>query len=312
MWHHVDERSPIIQCQIVEADAPEKQLRGRRLLSNYSPMRIPKLVVLGSAMVFGTLGSFQLHAQTQRDDSDLQAKARDELRRKMSELDSAPTTSTTAPALTPAPVAPAKTPPPMKMKTAPPPPMETPRPQPVMNTAPVLAQASPPQVAPSQIYIQQPNPDRDKAEQMLRQKMAELDAQQAASQPPPKGSVRPMTMTPPPVTAPPVATPPASDDAKARAEADEVAKTETRLKAKADAKAKREAEARAKQDAKFNPQAATFPVATQPPPSTPPPAMSATMTAKDQRLEALLQQYRADQITPQQYHEQRAKILAEP
>jgi hypothetical protein len=33
---------------------------------------------------------------------------------------------------------------------------------------------------------------------------------------------------------------------------------------------------------------------------------------KEQRLHALLLQYQADQLTPQQYHEQRAKILAEP
>jgi hypothetical protein len=33
---------------------------------------------------------------------------------------------------------------------------------------------------------------------------------------------------------------------------------------------------------------------------------------KQQRLDDLLTQYKADQITPQQYHEQRAKILAEP
>lgn len=41
----------------------------------------------------------------------------------------------------------------------------------------------------------------------------------------------------------------------------------------------------------------------------PPPAVSAT---KQQRLQQLLQQYMADQLTPEQYHEQRAKILAEP
>ena len=33
---------------------------------------------------------------------------------------------------------------------------------------------------------------------------------------------------------------------------------------------------------------------------------------KQQRLDALLKQYQADQITPAQYHEQRAKIIAEP
>jgi hypothetical protein len=46
------------------------------------------------------------------------------------------------------------------------------------------------------------------------------------------------------------------------------------------------------------------------------PALSGPATglsaAKEQKLNELLNQYRADQITPQQYHEQRAKILAEP
>jgi len=34
--------------------------------------------------------------------------------------------------------------------------------------------------------------------------------------------------------------------------------------------------------------------------------------AKQQKLDALNEQYRLDQVTPQQYHEQRAKILSEP
>jgi hypothetical protein len=41
----------------------------------------------------------------------------------------------------------------------------------------------------------------------------------------------------------------------------------------------------------------------------PPPAVSA---AKQQRLDELLRRYMADEITPEQYQEQRAKILAEP
>jgi len=40
----------------------------------------------------------------------------------------------------------------------------------------------------------------------------------------------------------------------------------------------------------------------------PPAALSGS---KEQRLQQLLQQYKSDQITPQQYHEQRAKIIAE-
>jgi hypothetical protein len=42
-------------------------------------------------------------------------------------------------------------------------------------------------------------------------------------------------------------------------------------------------------------------------PAGPPPPVSAE---KVQKLDALLQQYKADQITPEQYHEERAKILA--
>jgi hypothetical protein len=44
-------------------------------------------------------------------------------------------------------------------------------------------------------------------------------------------------------------------------------------------------------------------------PSAPALPIAAT---KEQRLQQLLSQYKADQITPQQYHEQRAAILAEP
>jgi hypothetical protein len=35
-------------------------------------------------------------------------------------------------------------------------------------------------------------------------------------------------------------------------------------------------------------------------------------TEKQQKLADLLRRYQADQVTPSQYHEERAKILAEP
>ena len=62
------------------------------------------------------------------------------------------------------------------------------------------------------------------------------------------------------------------------------------------------------------------PVTSKNQPPTPPsvslPALQGPATGlsstKEQKLNELLNQYRADQITPQQYHEQRAKILAEP
>jgi hypothetical protein len=39
---------------------------------------------------------------------------------------------------------------------------------------------------------------------------------------------------------------------------------------------------------------------------------SSLPASKEQRLQQLLQLYKADQITPQEYHDQRAKILSEP
>ena len=68
------------------------------------------------------------------------------------------------------------------------------------------------------------------------------------------------------------------------------------------------------------PMPAPAPVASKNQPPAPPsvslPALQGPATglsaAKEQKLNELLNQYRADQITPQQYHEQRAKILAEP
>jgi hypothetical protein len=46
-----------------------------------------------------------------------------------------------------------------------------------------------------------------------------------------------------------------------------------------------------------------------PPIAGPPPAVSAN---KQERLTELLRKYRADEITPEEYHQQRAKILGEP
>jgi hypothetical protein len=39
---------------------------------------------------------------------------------------------------------------------------------------------------------------------------------------------------------------------------------------------------------------------------------AAIPAGKQQRLDELLNRYRADQITPEEYHQQRAAILAEP
>jgi hypothetical protein len=44
-----------------------------------------------------------------------------------------------------------------------------------------------------------------------------------------------------------------------------------------------------------------------------PPTTSAKVaTTKDEKLAELLRKYKADELSPREYHEQRAKILAEP
>ncbi len=261
-------------------------------------MRIPKFMVLSCAVVLGTVGSLQ----AQRDDSDLQAKARDELHKKMMELNSTPSA---VPA--PAPVAPVKKPKPVKVQAPPvvntpppvvatPPPVVKAPPPPVVKPIPAVVPPPPAPVAASAssagMFMPPPNPDRVKAEEVLRQKMAELNAQDAGAKPA-------MVMS-------------HSSDADAR----DVAKTEAELKARSDAKARAKAP-----KAVLPPPVETTPGV--PPPvvisptvassTTPPPVIvPAAMGSKEQRLGVLLQQYKADQITPQEYHAQRAKILAEP
>ncbi len=68
--------------------------------------------------------------------------------------------------------------------------------------------------------------------------------------------------------------------------------------------AERQAEAAAKRARKSRVQSTAFePLA--------PPALPIS-NEKQQRLAELLKKYKADQISPVQYHEQRAKILSEP
>lgn len=96
--------------------------------------------------------------------------------------------------------------------------------------------------------------------------------------------------------------------------AKESAKAEAEAKKKADAKARKEAEAKAKAEKGNSGQAMTIaPVVKKggmvKPIEAPPLPISAD---KDQRLQELLKRYKADQLTPEQYQTERAKILAEP
>ncbi len=106
----------------------------------------------------------------------------------------------------------------------------------------------------------------------------------------------------------------AQAEAKAKKEAEKKAKAEAAAKKKAETEANKEAEARAKAE-KGQPgqsgakASAAKKGATVQPLEAPPLPISAE---KEQRLQELLTKYKADQITPDQYQKERAKILAEP
>jgi hypothetical protein len=185
-------------------------------------------------------------------ESEAQAKAREALRKKMSELDAqekgAPATAPTAPTpATPAVVSPAPT---------------------------------SPAAAPAPLGVDDEATAR--AREAMRQKMNELNAQQrpapapaTPASPPPEIVAAPVAQPQtPPIVAPapaPVYAPPAPAGGSKRGG--------------------------------FGPRPEFHPI---PAPASP------ISGSKESRLADLLRQYKADEITPEQYHKQRVKILAEP
>jgi len=105
------------------------------------------------------------------------------------------------------------------------------------------------------------------------------------------------------------------------------AREDARLKAEQEVKAKNEARAREKAMKQAKPPSTAQ---AKPPPAAPPerpaqvkakpeevktaadPLPTKLPKSKQQRLDELLEAYKKDQLSPSQYHEQRAKILAEP
>ncbi|HOX55379.1 MAG TPA: hypothetical protein P5205_01430 [Candidatus Paceibacterota bacterium] len=298
-------------------------------------------------------------------DTEAQIKAREALEKKFNELQSQPPAAMPAPRATipqtqtqPAPVVvPAPAPQPAPTVTAPvmepsvggrtippaqwaPPPVRRPRtsrsasqaaPAPVV--APAVAPATTPVlVAPTPMDSQ----SIARAREVLRQKMAELQAQPGtatpqpviAAPPPAAVTVPAPAMAPPPVVQPvapavqpvPAATIPAVQPAATPMLAAPTPADPTLL-----AKAQEALDLKMKELAAHPPVEPTAPASSTqkvtkrptaeqilqsfPPLQGPPPAVA---TAKQQRLDELLAKYKADQITPEEYHQQRARILAEP
>ena len=229
-------------------------------------------------------------------DSDAIAKAREAMRQKLAEMEtqSAPAAAIPAqpvPAVQPMPAAVAPAPAPAPMVPAPPvvaqpEPAPTPAPAPTVQAPPIVVQPAPvpaPAVQPApQAPLAAPTPvDSEtiaKAREALRQKMKELEAQPPAEA---VTLIRPVTKTAPETK--PIAT--QSQGSPVQPEAKPMAEKPPKKAGKVTG-------------------ASAFP-----PLAAPPPSVSAD---KDQRLQELLRKYRADQITPEEYHQQRAKILGEP
>jgi hypothetical protein len=238
-------------------------------------MQTSKLILVICAVALFT-GDSILRAQ----ETEAQKRAREALRQKMLELEGQP-----QPAAPPPPAAP-KPP-----ETAPP---------------PAIAPATPPPAAPD--FTPAPSVNRDaqtRALEALRQKMNEgQPGQPAAPATVATPATPPQVITPvtPPPTAPVAAPVAPSADSSAQARAQQALELKMRELDAGQPVAPPVAPPVTSPAAPTFPEVAFKPIEPLPSPVSGP---------KAQRLSELLRKYRADQITPEDYHKQRAAILAE-
>jgi hypothetical protein len=120
-------------------------------------------------------------------------------------------------------------------------------------------------------------------------------AEDTSTQAPPLAATSPQTVT-------------NKAELKKQAQAEAKAKKEADKKAKAEAEAKKKAEKANAEQSGTHASASKKGAAVQPI-EAPPLPISAD---KQQRLQELLKKYKAEELTPDQYQKERAKILAEP
>lgn len=236
-----------------------------------------------------------------RPDTEAQAQAREALRKKIAELEGQPVGATPAPAVTPNPTA-------APAATA----ATTATPAPPASSTPVAAEgagfSSPPaagQATPEQI---------ERLREATRQKIAELNTKGKTAPeatPPAAVAETPAAVVVAPAT---VVETPAKSAAERRAEEKAAAAEQKRLAEEAKAREKAAAEAAsalaAQEKAKAKAEANPAPKASAFEPLPAPPTNIAA--SKEARLAELLKKYKADEITPEQYHTERSKVLAEP
>jgi hypothetical protein len=153
----------------------------------------------------------------------------------------------------------------------------------------------------------QDNPAQAAARQALEQKMRELDANPAAIAPAPAAVVAATPAAPAAVASVP-AVEVAAVSTDAALSDNTVAMKPVNKKSQPVSKKKSPKTAEAKFAPANPPAVAATPVVGEP-------VAAATLPAvlsKAEKLQKLLAQYKADQITPEEYHTQRAAIVAEP
>ena len=245
--------------------------------------------------------------------------AREALRKKIAEIETQKPVATSTPAPTPPTVvaAPTPTPTPPPVVAAPTPaPVPRPEPAPILTPPPVIAQLAPtappvvskptptPAVSPGAEFAAVPAiPDSveiSKAREGMRKRIAELESQPKPLESQPKPSpTQPKLTAPVPPAKPNASFEPVEGIAPGTSAIAIYEPEKTRAK---DLSAKERARMEAERAAMRTP--ASFNTV-----EVPPPAISA---AKAEKLAELLRTYKVDEITPEQYHKERAKILAEP
>lgn len=177
----------------------------------------------------------------------------------------------------------------------------------------------------SSLHAQKPDTDvQSKAREKLREAMAQLDAQKGMAPAPAKvmpAPAKPAVKPPPAVVVAPSAPskPPEVVIAPATivpTEPKPVVKVKAEKKPVKPVVVKTEntdqwAPAKPSPEPKKKPEVSKTSVVVMPAPIIVPP-ITPIPGSKEQRLNELLRLYKSDKITPADYHEQRAKILAEP
>jgi len=285
-------------------DMNQKDIAPAKYSGNFNYMHIPKLLAIICLVSLGA-GSFSVHAQ--RPDSDMQALAREQMRKAMSDLEAqSPATPMNA---TPAPEKPK---PAKKVKAVVPPPapptmvIVPAAPKPVM---PPPAAVPPPPATPAPAAVPPPAMPPPAAASIPEQPKPVAVAKKKA--PPSKATgfsqFTPIAESPnmenPPVTLVIPGDSPVMAPGKELKRADERKAREEVRKTLDETGPVKKSEAKFPVEAKMSPENGVATTMTKPAPAP---------GSKEDRLSELLDLYKADKISPAEYHDQRAKIIAEP